>query len=455
VVGEQARLAPLFDGTGYVQQTPEQVFHGHAPGFGPDYEADLLEKVAGKYEDVPGWWNAAQFAEAGAQKARERADNVLAGLAQSGRPYNQPLHLETYEEEFRKNRHLLSQPQFEYMQTVGRYADLLRGLRKETPVDTSWRGYPRRPIGSRSQREPGPGPAETALQYWDKSNLATRAREDFGDPNYQRFAGGEKGFQSFFSNPDSPLVQYFQAGQMIPNAMKFAWESPATGQNDEALQRTGNQLAFSRGNMLSGENPVLRQPVPPDQYEPGRWSQALREAGAASQNLQPPPWQNIANSGWRAMQSAAQRAAGIEKPVVSDATAAAGDLLGLLGDSLDPSLIAGASVGVPLRARVLSGLARSQGRAPSAAPVLGKAIASQAYQEGIPEVALGGSLNAAFGDPSRTVTDYLTKPQKDVPLDPAARAEAHRQEEIYNLKNQQSIPDERRKAYYRYLPGAR
>jgi hypothetical protein len=140
---------------------------------------------------------------------------------------------------------------------------------------------------------------------------------------------------------------------------------------------------------------------------------------------------------------------------VSDATAAAGDLLGLLGDSLDPSLIAGASVGVPLRARVLSGLARSQGRAPSAAPVLGKAIAGQAYQEGIPEVALGGSFNAAFGDPSRTVTDYLTKPQKDVPLDPAARAEAHRQEEIYNLKNQQSIPDERRKAYYRYLPGAR
>jgi len=445
VQGENARLAPLFESAGLEQQTPEQVVYGHAPGYGPELEAQRLEGLAGSYDVVPGWWSARQFAEAGASNARQSADRVLSGLSRKGVPYNRAVHREAYDEEFRKNRHLLSRPQFEYMQEVGRNVDLLRNLR-----DESWRSGPG---GMKS-------PAQAAVEYWDKSNPvhnpgAIRAREDFNDPNYQRFAGASKGVQSFFQNPDSPLVQWFQVGQVMPNSMRHAWESPGAPAGD-SLQRAANTRAFMLGHMLNGENPVVRAPQPANPNDSEAWAQALSGAGVASQNLQPPPWQNIANAGWRAVQHAAQSAAGIEQPVVSNATAAAGDLLGILGDAIDPTLAAGAVAGLPARTRLLAQLAASQGRSPAPlASRLARATAGQAYQEGVPEVALSGALNTIAGDPSRTVVDYLTKPVDDIPLDSAARSEAHRQEELRNLNEQQSIPEERRKAYYRHLPGGK
>ena len=449
VVGEQARLAGPMAAAGVGQQSADQVVYGHAPGYGPEFEADQVERALGRYEQMPGWWNAKQFADATAQRAREKADSVLADISARGRPYNRPLHAEIYEDEFRKNRHLLSDPQLAYMQDVGRYVDLLRNLRSKSGEAPSPGQY----------MMAGGGPAEVALKYWDKSDLsknpnAARAREDFNDPNYQRFAGN--GMQSFFANPDSPLVQYFATGQLAPNAMKFAWEDPQTGQNDEAVQRAANVRASSLGRMLNGENTVLRQPQPADELDSTAWTQALGEAGRSHLNLQPAPWQNIANSGWRALQSAAQRAAGIEQPVVADATAAAGDLLGLLGDSVDPSLGASFVAGLPARASLLKHLAASQGRQPASIyRRVAQSIPGQAYQEGVPEVALGGSLNMLAGDPDRTIADYLTKPAADRPLDSAARNEAHRREEIRNLQQPQSIPEERKKAYHRYMPGGR
>lgn len=454
VQGESYRLAPLFESAGVEQQTPEQIMHGHAPGYGPELEAQRLERLAGSYELVPGWWDAKQFAEASASRARKAADRVLAGRSRKGLPYNRPLHRSEYDEEFRKNRHLLSGPQFEYLQEVGRTIDLLRNLR-----DESWSSGMR-------------GPAQVAVEYWDKSNPvhnpgAIRAREDYNDPNYQRFAGVSKGLQSFFQNPDSPLMRWIHVSQVMPSAIGFAHET-ASGPAGEAFQRAANTRAARLGYMLNDENPVLQSRPPSDPYDYETWGKELAGAGEHYQNVQPPPWQNVANSLWRSVQDTAQRAAGIERPVVSDATAAFGDLLGIFGEAADPSAVAGVLAGVPLRARLLADLARQQGRRPaSIVSRAAQATGGQAYQEAVPEVAFSGALNAAGGNPSRTLLQYLTAPQPSTPLDTEARALAHAREETRNLPKgddslgahfgqpqKQSIPDERRKAYYRHLPGS-
>jgi hypothetical protein len=429
---ERSRLAPLFDEAGVEQQTPEQIVYGHAPGYGPDLEADRIERMAGPYQSVPGWYNADQFADVGGQLARAASSKAAAGLRQQhGQDYNAPEEAHVFDEEFRKNRHLLSPQQFAYMQDIGRTVDLLRGLRA---------------IKGSSNPYHYSAP-EVALSYWDKSDAtknpgSIRAREDFNDPNYQRFSGVGGGMQSFFTNTDSPVVQYFKIGQMLPDAMRFAWERP-DGEPGSALQKAQNARTFSLGNMLNGENPVLREPVPKNSGDPDAWTAALSRAGQASVDVSPPPYQNIVNSASRAMLGA-------------DAPAVVGDLASIVGDSLDPTMLASFGVGLPARVAAYKAAASAAGRpAASLLSRLARSAGAAASDELKPEIILGTALNSAGSEPTRTYAEYMSAPAPDVPLDAESRNAAHLREEVTALQPGISIPEARSKAYRKYAPGYR
>ena len=466
---ERSRLAPLFEVSGGApqspegmrdlllrgqanqiqiggkppleQQTAEQLVYGAAPGYGPDPEADKIESLAGRYESVPGWYNAAQFADMGGRMARQAADQVVADLRQKhGHGNYLPHAAETFEGEHLRNRHLMAPQQFHYMQDIGRTVDLLRGLRN---ISGTWST-----VGS-PPSEPDAGyysAPEVALSYWDKSDAtknpgAIRSREDFNDPNYQRFAGFDKAIGGFMRNPDSPISLALSWGQRVPDSMRFAWEKPGDAAGS-SFSRAENSREFGKTHMLNEENPVLRAPTPVDPNDSDAWTAALNQAGTEQLNLSPPPYQNVTNSAWR-------------RVFGTDAPAAVGDLVGIIGDSADATGVASLLAGLPVRFAASGAAAAAKGATPSIARRIGGALAGTAYDEGLPEVVFGTAINAAGGHPSRTWGQYYTQPEPDIPLDTSARDAAHALEGYVRdtlPEDKVSIPAARQRSYHKYKP---
>lgn len=437
--GEAERLS--------LEDTPEQIVYGHAPGYGPAAAADQLERMWGRFEDVPGWANAIEFADAGLKQA-ERAVKA--------NPNKPPAQFG--EDEFRKNRYLMTPRQLEYMQEVGRTVDLLRGLRGET-LDTS------NGIGSSYDaginRPEGAGPAQSAIHYWDKSNPihnrdAIRTRSDYDDPNYQRFAN--RGVVEFLGDPTSPISRYLNVAEIIPSAIAFAsaggtqslspeetarsWgAAPGAVQDrpgavDEQLLRAPQQaknLYDFRGRVRPGsEVPVLDIPSLPENATPEemaaydqRYKQRLGELAALEARMAPVSDQSVVNGllGFDA------------PPVVADA-------YGILRSMLDPSFIAGYAAGVPARLAA----SRTAASAPSALRAMGSELSAQTK----PELAFGGAMNTVMRPaPERTLLQYLLRGEPSPPDDAAARDAAHLQFEKLHNSDEQNIGQARTDAYKR------
>lgn len=446
---QQGLLRDLITQLGYEQQTPDQLMHGAAPGYGPEFEAAMIERAIGPYENVPGWWNAREFAEAGGKAAA-----VAANPTPLTRPVT-PADRLRFDEEFRKNRHLMAPLQYTYMQDYGRYVDLLRNLRNEGMPGGN--GHPRL------------GPAQVALHYWDKSADSPRSREDYNDPNYQRFAGLGAAGQAFMSNPSSPLVQYMKMGQIVPDSIRFAQQG---GPEGESLQRAANWRNFGLRMMLNPENAVLDGPTPEDPTSFEEWGKRTTSAGVRAQALAPTPLQNAVNAGYRAAHAAVLKPlyglAGADYEAPVGVPRLFGDLAGIAVDAADPTLGAGLVAGIP--GKTMANVGRAAALAPTRPPnvlaALGRGVGQQTVQEFTPEFIMGGAINAALGQapPGATWVDYATKPVGDAPTNPELESAAHADEELrtQNALGPQggyrvdvrtgSIPEERWRAAAKYVP---
>lgn len=295
-----------------------------------DVAAADIEHQYGKLEDHPSWMNGNQYAKAGKES----------GLSSE------------------QSRFLMSPERYQYMQAVGRTADLLRGL-KDSPSQ--------------------------ALHYWDKSDGSKPAqggiagfvnrmrgtpenprltRNDYADPNYQRFSGAAKGALEFLQDPTSLVAGYLRKTEIVPNAIRFLSESPegsealrqaagsgnvgmvaeallATPAGTEALARAKAHHDFY-DRFRVGENEVLDLPEIPgesDADRTGRYAERSRQVNELLANLSAPSPQYVANQAFGGKATPAQAFA-----------------LDTAISAIDPSLIGGILVGLPAR---MAGLSRS------------------------------------------------------------------------------------------------
>lgn len=375
--------------------------------------ADHIEGVFGKLEDRPSWSNEEEYAKAGRRFAEENAHRY----GSVGEAYN-------------ASKHLMSPQRYQYMQDVGRTVDLLRSLHDGTPV-TSWQYY------SQSKGRP-------------LARLDSMARDPelrgFNEAGYERFRG--QGPQSFFQDPVSPVAWYLRAGQTIPNAIKFSSAS-----SDPLADTAGNRdfyQAFRRGPNEVLDIPSLPENATPEQVRAHeeRYAQRAREVAEMEANLQPPSWHSTINA----------------IPGLPNVPAGVADIVGTLGDALDPSLLAGLPAGALPRFvasspdNILAGLTASRGSG-YAAELLSRAQAGGVSALGSSEQALmhalgrspasraAGSLAREAGqqaigegpwavpsmlagmssDEPRTYLDYWTKPSSAEELDGASRARSQAQ----------------------------
>lgn len=414
----------------------EQTLNGFAPGYGPAMTAHQLEGLYGKFGDIPGWSNRDELASAALSRARSAGDAFGA-----------------QQDELRKNKsHLMTPDQAQYMQEVGRFADLLRDMRKprsemnstEPPI-SELPGFIVKDLVGAFDGSGGPGegpqyvgPNQAALHYWDKSNRRVRSREDYDDPNYSRWAGAGRAGQRLMEDSASPVASYLQVQRLVPAYIQYSTEKPQGGPlANEPMQRSANLMHAADRWRLTGEGgevldiPSLPSGASPAEQELHALQYADRRDAAAKtmRSLQPPPMQNFLN----ALHAKQHEFMPFYDGSAKQFPAVVGDAAQTAADIGDASLGAGMIAGIPARMGVLAGLGRKY--------TLGPAFAAEAFQQAYPEFALSGALNYATSAPTRTWAQYLTEPQPSYELDTAARDEAHRDFENLHRTDPQSLRD--------------
>ncbi len=386
--------------------SPEQTLRGMAPGYGPEVTAYQLEREFGRLEDQPSWMNAREYAQGAMQ------------LVDAGDATDESA------------RFVMAPERYTYMQHgPGRTVDLLRGLRED--------------------------PGE-AMQYYDKSEGARLTRQDFNDPNYQRFSGFGPAFMQFMT-PTSPIGRYLQISENYFPLGPAAAASDMRGNGllgtaRDAYGQSGAMDEFQRRFQL-GENPIMDLPdrlvndgqVETDDERTQRYLQREAEVSQLQGDLAPPLGQDMVR-GWT----------GMELPPVAGDTTYAGlgmlDASGLISVPMDIARSAGqvgarevaraitkagasgtttglpgkasrsvlAELGSAARAFPGEGMGKLGARVaayrgiPAEAYAKGlrpmslfEAASRQAYQEAVPEVAFGGALSQAL-PAQRTWWDYAT-----------------------------------------------
>lgn len=364
----RADLARLGRGReGLYPQLVDQVVHGYVPGKNEHGEpmsyldsnagervAGMLESAYGTFEKQPGWRNADDYAAGGAQYAKTHADR----------------HYGSQDEAYTASRQLLSPERYQYMQDVGRTADLLRGLR-ESPL--------------------------TSLDYYKKSFREPLARDGLNVANYQRFGDGSV-VNDFFADPTSPVAWYLRTSNLIPTTLRSMSDRAST-----ALVNSAGGLDFVNRFRLG---PVEVLDVPSD-ATPEQYLQRQAEVRKLAADIAPPSWQSVV---------------GKAPPAVADAT-------GFFGEIIDPSVVA--SLGTSGGAKILSGL--SAKAAASAAPSLVSRATSAAgsmmrggVQELKPEVMFAAPqwASQAAAPAERTWMEYFTGQGAPEQRDPAVTTRA-------------------------------
>lgn len=369
--------------------TSEQAVYGASPGYGPVVTAGQVEREFGTLEDQPGWMNAKQFVQAG----------VESGL---------PLE---------KSKFLLTPERREYMELFGRPVDLLGGLYRDR--STSGEG------GNRDA-------LRTSVQYWDKSdprrtqrlheNELIKAdprlsRNDYWDPNYERFSGALNGFMQFAGDPSSSVAGYMKQAELAPNALRFSAIS-----SDPIASSAAWHQAQDRFHL--GDTPILDiEEVPgesPD-AKAARFRSRLQEARSLLRDLAPPSPQYVANAA-----------------VGGRASPGAAFLLDTLISAADPSLVAGLTYGMARRLMdpsvayrgLLSRLLRSFG--------------GETKDQMLPEYLMSSGIHSLTGaTPGRTHQEFWASGEGAEGRSPEAHDDAVRQMEFLHGTRPQSISDTR------------
>jgi hypothetical protein len=315
--------------------------------------ADVLSGGYGKYTDQPGWMNADQWAKAGGDYAA-----TPGGLSES---------------RYVRSQHLQTPERYEYMQTgPGRLLDLLR------------------------EKDPDKG-----LAYWDKSNNARTTRDDYNDPNYNRFAGFPHGAAALVSGV-SPLAVHLRNQSVIPNALLAARESDNFG---DALER-----AHAYKNLLSRVllNPTGEQEVLdlPDGATPEAYRERRKFLGEMMSLLHPPSGATVANDIWRAGSNL-------------------GDAVGTFFSMGDRPTIRGPKPqgGIYGGAPAVFADTVETGASMADATLAPEWLSSGLLRGTVREFATDSPIEAAQrvlmpADPQRTYADYLTKPTVPQAFDP-------------------------------------
>jgi hypothetical protein len=202
--------------------------------------ADTIERRYGTFENQPSWRNADDYAKAGAEYARNNADN----------------HYGSVDEAYTASRQLLSPERYAYMQDVGRTVDLLRGL-KDTPV--------------------------TSTSTYKDSYKQPLARDGLNIANYERFGDGSVA-QDFFSDPTSPVAWYLRTSNSIPSTIRSTADSASTAAAN-ALGQTNFTNRFRLG-------PVAVMDLPSN-ATPEQYRQRAAEVEKLAQDVAPPSWQHV------------------------------------------------------------------------------------------------------------------------------------------------------------------
>lgn len=364
-------------------------------------EAPVSRGGHGPYSDVPGWKNAAQYADA----VRDHAHGFY-GMHHDGSLLDGLKELTG----FYMGHSLMSPEQQKYQQKVGRTVDLLLNL-KNNPV--------------------------RAEGYYASSDNQPLNRDAFNQAYHQKGAGWGNAFGEFMNAGTGNVVPYaINAGQMVPDTIKNAargddttldkrhpaWFAAAPGLSVVAglLSRATDAAASAGANFQNkdrvrlSETPILDLPdnATPNEYKVGRANEQK-----FSDALRPYPAQNIANSGWRAV--------GLPKLTGMDsAPAVFGDAIDTGLDMLDPTMMA--ELGL------------------QAAKIGAKWIPRLLAKEAGPEVAVESGIRSMIPQP-RTVAEYFAKPAPDEPVDNNAHWRAVRDVE---QKQPQSISGALNSAYY-------
>jgi hypothetical protein len=416
--------------------------------------AAWLEKAYGTLDQIPSWYNAAQFSKAGVDYAMSSPEGR--GVMRAAR-FERPLSLATpsggypaphwasdqgVQRSLWLSQSLLSPGRYEYMQEgPGRFVDLLRS----------------------------PSPVQ-GLEAWDRSNNARTARRATGEANYGRYGGFGNAVAEALRNKLNPVSAYLSDAEIIPNAVGFYVEGngapgglpplgtagqaliksgytynpstmgfkedasaqrPAEGLNDyipdqarpliDAFGRAGARHDMDKSVRL-GQVPVLDVPAPPENATPEQQEQAEKayfarekELSQMASALRPPSGQYMA-----------------EKITGRPLPPAVGDAVDTVVGALDPSLAASVFAALP-------GAIAGKG-------LLG-GLRSVAWQEGWPEAALTAGINTAatVGSP-RSWAQYAFSPSsaQREELDTEERnALAHRAEVQFTAPDAQNIWEER------------
>lgn len=369
--------------------TSEQAVHGAAPGYGPAVTAGQVEREFGTLDDQPGWMNAKQFVQAG-------ADSKL------------PLE---------QSKFLLSPERYRYMQDIGRSVDLLGGLHRDR--ETGGAGGGRNAL-------------RTSLNYWDKSDPERTerlpenefgkadprlSRNDYWDPNYERFSGAANGFLQFATDPSSGVAGYMKQAELSPNYLRFSAISPHPFASAAAWHQFNDRFHF-------GDTPIMDiEEVPGEDpsQKAARFQQRLQEAHGLLRNLAPPSPQYVAR-----------------EALGPAATPAAAFALDTLISAMDPSAVAGATAGLIRRVMDPSAVSRSL------LSRLATSTAGEARDQMVPEYLQQSGIHYLTDSrPDRSYREFLTSPEEAEARSQAAHEEAVRQMEIMNQSRPQSISDAR------------
>lgn len=402
-----------------IQQTPDQIINGHGPGYGPEMAMRDVYRSAGRFESKPGWSNPQEWATAGAKQAIEASESPPPGVSKEDWAADQ----------YRRNLHLMTPEQFRYMQGPGRTLDLLASLRNPPSVAPSnseifgqsqsapdfamrlWDGIAGAPGGASVK---SPLNSYRSMYWWDRSDAtknpdAIRTHDDFGSPVYQKFAGTGQNAARFVSDPTSPISRYLHQAQIPWNAIKFTLTDDDPNAVGDYSGLTGLLNGLSRAytlylqqgrQKLSPGGEVLDMPSLPADATPEQRRQHNQdylkrrdELGRMVASMTPPSGQEL----------------------VPGMPKALGDIVDIFGGAIDPSLVAGVTVGVSDK------MARMAAK---------QAIKREALEQMAPEVAIGGGLNYALaGQPDSTWMDYATKPFTPA-VDTEARSAAYRKAEV-------------------------